>query len=354
MKRVLVVGSAEQSRGGVSSVIRLMKSMPVWEKYHCYWLGTQIQRSYVWKLWYAVRGNIIAFFIMWRYDIVHMHTTPDKLGLIIQLPILILAKLWRRRVILHLHVGNQLRTKKNGLFIFCLKRADNIVLLANKWKTLFNEYYPMVRIPTTVIYNACEKVEEVPFAEKEKIIIMAVYFDDNKAPDVLLRAWHILKDSYPEWKVVLMGNGDVEKYQRMADEMGLSDSVTFPGYLTGREKESIWRKASIYCMCSYEEGFPMVVLEAWMYGINVVTTLVGGLPDVIEEGRNCLTFDFGDYEGLAQKLRLLMDDSAKRGKMAEYSRQFVEGHFSVQRINDNLDALYGKGICGKCIYDNDL
>lgn len=46
MTKVLMVGSAEQSGGGVASVLRLMKIMPFWEKYHCGWLGTQIQRGY--------------------------------------------------------------------------------------------------------------------------------------------------------------------------------------------------------------------------------------------------------------------------------------------------------------------
>ena len=45
MTKVLMVGSAEQSGGGVASVLRLMKTMPFWEKYHCGWLGTQIQRG---------------------------------------------------------------------------------------------------------------------------------------------------------------------------------------------------------------------------------------------------------------------------------------------------------------------
>ena len=49
-----MVGSAEQSAGGVANVIRLMKAMPFWNQYRCGWLGTQIQRSYAIKLWYAV------------------------------------------------------------------------------------------------------------------------------------------------------------------------------------------------------------------------------------------------------------------------------------------------------------
>ena len=51
-----MVGSAEQSGGGVASVVRLMKGMPFWQKYHRRWLGTQIQRTYGVKLWYALKA----------------------------------------------------------------------------------------------------------------------------------------------------------------------------------------------------------------------------------------------------------------------------------------------------------
>ncbi|MBQ0073383.1 MAG: glycosyltransferase family 4 protein [Prevotella sp.] len=369
MKRVMMVGSAEQSAGGVSSVIKLIKKMPVWEEYSCYWLGTQIQRNYLWKLWYAVKSNIIAFFIMWKYSIIHMHTTPDKLGLLIQLPVLLWAKCLRKKVILHLHVGNQLKTKKNPLFVFCLKRADRIVFLAKKWENLFSIYYPEVNIPTAVIYNPVEDVDlfsserECPqinrkfdvntfdafMKQKEKRIMMAAWYNDNKAPDVLLKAIRSLTLTISKregteyldgWKVDMLGNGEVERFKKMAEDMGLSDIVSFPGYVTGKEREEYFRKASIYCMCSYEEGFPMVVLESWMYGINVVTTPVGGLPDVIEEGKNCLTFDFGDDEGLAKQLLVLMDNAEKRREMAEYSLEFAINHFSMEKINEDLKELY--------------
>lgn len=342
MIRVLIVGSAQESAGGVSSVIKLMKKMPVWKEFSCYWLGTQIQRNYLWKLWYAVKGNIIAFFIMWRYSIVHMHTTPDKLGLLIQLPILIWAKCLGKKVILHLHVGNQLKTKKNPLFVFCLKRADRIVLLAKKWEMLFSTYYPEIDVPTTVVYNPSEIVPEVPYAQKEKRIMMAAWFNENKAPELLLKAWNSIRMDFPEWKVDMLGNGEVEKYRAMADEMGLADTVSFTGYVTGKEREEYFRKASIYCMCSYEEGFPMVVLESWMYGICVVTTPVGGLPDVIEEGKNCLTFYFGDWEGMAKQLRVLIENEEKRKEMAEYSRKFAIEHFSMDKISEDICNLYKK------------
>ena len=125
-KKVLVVGSARESFGGVSSTIKLMEKMSVWKDFSCHWLGTQIQRNYLWKLWYAVKSNFTAFFILWRYDIVHFHTVPDRICLIIQLPIFMLALLWHKRIIMHIHMGNQLRNHtQNALFLWHLRHADS-------------------------------------------------------------------------------------------------------------------------------------------------------------------------------------------------------------------------------------
>lgn len=343
MAKVLMVGSAEQSGGGVSSVIRLIKKMPVWNEYSCYWLGTQIQRNYVWKLWYAVKSWLIALFIIWHYDIVHFHTVPDKICLIIQFPVFLLALVGRKKIIMHIHMGNQLNEHtENGLFLWHLKKADRIVLLAQRWEKLFKEKFHTIETPTTVLYNACDPVGRVPYENKHKSIIFAGYMDDNKAPNILLDAWAKLKDKYSDWKVTLMGNGDIDRFVNMAHEKGLQDCVEFTGYVRGQKKVYYFTHAAIYVLCSYNEGFPMVVLEAWAYGIPIVSTPVGGLPDVIVENKNCCTFDFGDSDGLADRLERLINDEDLRKEMSQYERNFVVRTFSLNSINRDFETLYSE------------
>lgn len=339
-KRVLVVGSAEKSGGGVASVIKLIKKMSVWHDYHCYWLGTQIQRNYIWKVWYALKSYIVSLFIIWRYDIVHFHTVPN-ISMLVQLPIFILAIIGGKKIILHIHVGNQLSHHQwDKLFKWHLRHANLVILLAKKWQQLFEKEYEDIKVPTAVLYNACDFVPKVPFDKKEKIIIMAAFFNDNKAPDLLLKAWQKIKDQYQDWQIYMLGNGEVDRFRKMSDNMGLSESVHFEGYVTGKVKESFYKRASIMAVCSYEEGFPMVVLEAWAYGICVVTTPVGGLPDVLEDGKNALKYDFGDWNALACHLSNLMDNENKRLKLAEYSRQFVSNRFSLKAIDAELKKIY--------------
>ena len=84
----------------------------------------------------------------------------------------------------------------------------------------------------------------------------------------------------------------------------------------------------------------MVVLEAWARGIAAVTTPVGGLPDVIEEGKNCLTFPFGDADALAAQMRKLMKSPELRKSMAEYSKVFGERVFAPEKVNESIERLY--------------
>ncbi len=242
---------------------------------------------------------------------------------------------------MHIHMGNQLaENTENKLFLWCLKRADLIILLAKKWERMFKEWFPGIETPTTVVYNASTHVEKVDWGRKQKRIIMVGYLDDNKAPDLLLKAWDSIRGDYPDWRVSFLGNGEVERFQRMAKEMGLLDTVEFTGYVMGDKKKEYFDTASIYCLCSYHEGFPMAVLEAWEHCIAVVTTPVGGLPDVIDEEKNALTFDFGDWLGLAKQLRTLMDDESLRKNMADYAYEFVEEKFSAQNGDEKFRRLY--------------
>lgn len=342
-RRVMMVGSARQSGGGVASVIRTMTAMPFWKRRSCYWLGTQIQRNYLWKLWYALRSAVVAPFIMPRYGIIHFHTTPNSLGLLIQMPELLYAKLLRKKVVVQVHMGNQLvNYTNNRLFKWVLRRADLVLLLARRWQKLYEESYSDVGTPSDVLYNAAPDVPTVSPDEKTKTILMAAYLCENKGVDVLLKAWKRLQPSHPDWSVVIMGNGEVERYKRLAADMGLAGSVRFAGYLTGGERERQWREASVYCMCSYEEGFPMVALEAWMYGAALVTTPVGGLPDVIEDGRNCLVFPFGDSDALADRLQQLIGKEPLRQRLTSYSRPFAASLFSISKINDDVERIYSR------------
>lgn len=84
----------------------------------------------------------------------------------------------------------------------------------------------------------------------------------------------------------------------------------------------------------------MVVLEAWAHSIAVITTPVGGLPDVIEESINCLTFPFGDADKLANQLERLICDEQLRIKLSTCGYKYVQEHFSLNIVSKHLERIY--------------
>ena len=338
-----MTGTAENAGGGITSVIRLIKKMPVWDKYNIYWLATQTnERNGFAKLWIAMKAAMIAPFVIWDCKVVHFHIVPG-ITLLIQLPELFFAKLFRKKIILEIHVGNQLEPYvKDKFFKWWLKKADLILLLAKRWENYFTEVYSDVQVATDVLYNACKIEKQIPFEEKKKSILFVGTIHENKAPDLLLKAWAKLKEKYPDWHVTFMGSGNIPYYKKMSEQLGVAESVKFTGYITGDEKEKCFHDASIYCMCSYMEGFPMTVLEAWSHSIAVITTPVGGLTDAIEEERNCLTFSMGDSQALADQLERLICDEILLRQLCQIGYQYAKDHFSINVINMKLDSIYSR------------
>jgi glycosyltransferase involved in cell wall biosynthesis len=101
------------------------------------------------------------------------------------------------------------------------------------------------------------------------------------------------------------------------------------------------KKASVFCLASYAEGFPMAVLDAWSYGIPVISTPVGGLPDVLLDGENVLFFQPGDIDGLSDKLKCLLTDGSLRLRLSDASLCLANGEFSVSYVNEQMVDLYG-------------
>lgn len=149
---------------------------------------------------------------------------------------------------------------------------------------------------------------------------------------------------YPDWQVVFAGNGEVEHGKALAASLGISSQTVFLGWVNGTDKDKAFKEASIFCLPSYAEGFPMAVLDAWAYGLPVITTPVGGLPDIAENGKNVLFFPPGDIDSLAKCLKKMINDEVFRTSISKESLKFSSDLFAVDVINNQIGEMY-KDLC---------
>lgn len=174
----------------------------------------------------------------------------------------------------------------------------------------------------------------------EKIILYAGTINERKGYSDLIKAFAKIASKHPEWKVVFAGNGEIEKGEQLARQLDIANQVVFEGWVSGTPKDNLFRKASIFCLPSYAEGFPMAVLDAWAYGLPVITTPVGGIPDVAVDGENMLLFNPGDIDKLAEDIDRLITDNVLRHKICEASIEFAKDKFNVNTINKQLGKIY--------------
>lgn len=323
--------------GGIVTVITAWLRMPLFRDGGAGWLETQSNKSRLLKWYYLFRGWIQMLWMVPGYDIIHFHSTPGHC-LISHLPILLYARLWKKKTIAHIHVGNQLKLYEHSrLFRFFLQKSDVVVTLAKVWEPMMMACgVPQERI--TTIYNPSP--EPVPPSTREPYILFFALMNKNKGYDLLIRAFASLAPEFPDWRLEMAGTGETEQAKQLAAELGAAEQIHVHGWVTGAAKDELLRHASGYCMASYMEGFPMAVLESYAYGIPVVTTPVGGLVDVLEDGKNALVFDFGDVKGLTAQLRRLMEDEPLRKQLSAASSDLAQRLFSPTMVEASLKQLY--------------
>lgn len=174
----------------------------------------------------------------------------------------------------------------------------------------------------------------------KNIILYAGTVNERKGYADLIHGFAKIAKSFPDWEIVFAGNGEIEQGMKLAKKLEIENQIEFAGWVTGKEKDILFRHASIFCLPSYAEGFPMAVLDAWAYSLPVITTPVGGIPDVAIDGENMLLFTPGDTDKLAENMEKLISDKDLRDKISKASLEFANGQFNINTINKKLGEIY--------------
>lgn len=339
LPKVLVVATSEKTRGGITACVSVIKKSYLWDKFRCRWIETQIDRNLFLKVFYLVKSYLCFFVLAPFYDIIHFHSVPGNC-IRLHYPLFRYAVLLDKRVIVHLHVGDQLlnypEDKKLRYFLI---NATLIIALSFKAKGIIDDIYSP-HAPVKVLYNAAPEVKLVKNTDKEKFILVAGILDKNKAYDVIIKAFALISDKFPDWRLVFAGNGDIDVAKGIALTKGVSERVDFPGWINGDSKVELFEKASVYCLASYVEGFPMSVLEAWSYGLPVICTTAGGLADVVSNRVNAMVFEAGNVEMLAALMSELLGDESLRSVVSQNSLSLVKEKFAPDLIFSQLESIY--------------
>ena len=139
----------------------------------------------------------------------------------------------------------------------------------------------------------------------------------------------------------IVGDGPMRaKYEKHAFDNNISN-VVFEGYKSGEELKNIFRNAAFLVMPSeWYENAPMTVLEAYAYGKPIIGANIGGIPEMVEEGKTGLLFQPCDTEGLRKQITRLLSSPSDIVKMGRSARARVEKDHNASVHYDNLMRVY--------------
>lgn len=341
MTKVLVVATSRKTRGGITSVIKAHETGEQWKKYHCKWIETHRDKGRFGKLWHLVKSFITYFFLLPSYDLVHIHTSEPPSALRKCL-FMWWAKIWNKKVIVHFHAfspDTTIRSKYRNIYKYLFDKADVVIVLSNLWRDYVNEVFHLEH-KVKVVYNPCTTDISDKQYSKRKQILYAGTINARKGYADMIKAFALIAKEYPDWQIVFAGNGEIDQGKALAEKLGIAEQTIFLGWINGESKDRAFKEASIFCLPSYAEGFPMAVLDAWAYGLPVITTPVGGIPDIAQDGENLLLFNPGDIKALARQMKKMITDGNLRERISEQSIQLAKTTFNIKTINKEIGEIY--------------
>tara|TARA_R110000868_G_scaffold1670_2_gene13472 strand:- start:9711 stop:10769 length:1059 start_codon:yes stop_codon:yes gene_type:complete len=339
--KVLIVATSRLTRGGITSVVKAHESGTQWKENNCKWIETHRDGSSIKKMRYLITALITYIFYLPFYDIVHIHVglrTSIKRKMIFAK----LAKLINRKIIIHFHPATEKHLfdenfSKSIYNLFAL--SDRLIVLSKQWVRWINEAYPDNNFKLQVLHNPCPLVTRGKESENP-YILFAGTLNERKGYNRLLEAFASIAKKKPQWKLKFAGNGELNEAKQLAIGLRIESQVEFLGWINGKTKDIVFKEASIYCLPSWGEGFPMGVLDAIAYGIPVVTTPVGGIPDIIISGENGYIFETYNTKMLANQLTLLIDSKEERKAIIKQADKLLKNEFNLEKINQSLSLIY--------------
>jgi glycosyltransferase involved in cell wall biosynthesis len=162
---------------------------------------------------------------------------------------------------------------------------------------------------------------------------------ERKGLGDLIRAFALLERGRFELEIV-GGGSDERALRQLASALGVAGEVRFLGPQPRAEVARRYREADLFTLPSSAEAFGNVFAEALASGLPIVSSPIGGIPDLVEHGTNGLLVTPGDVNGLAAAIRYLAEDPELRLAMAQRNRAKAEATLEWSRVTHRYLSTY--------------
>jgi len=361
-KKLLFLVPAPSSRGGINNYFQVLKGKLSYDVFY-FTRGARTwpyRKNFFKEIFRALKDlqNFRKKIRTEVFDLVQTSTSLSSLSIIRDGLFILLAKRHNIKVIVFFrgwHLISERLIERRFLPIF--KRVyfntDACITLSDDFKQKLIEWgYPQeIFIETTIAKTPrVKKIDKAYLLNKYKnnrnsiiYLLFLARIEPDKGIYVTLDVFNILKINFPFLKLNIAGDGkELDAAKKYTKENGIHD-VTFLGHVTQGAKEDVFTSSHIFIFpSSHGEGMPNAVLEAMVYGLPVVSRPIGGLKQIIVQGKNGYLTESKDPKIIADiTSKLLIDwDNTKNIALNNYS--VARKNFTTPAVVKRLEVIYDR------------
>lgn len=259
------------------------------------------------------------------------------------------ARLAGVKVLLHLHAAQIIafhetlprpgRALLRGMF----RSADHVVVLGDLWRRWVSETFGVPPQAISVVNNGVPATPlprvPRPAGAAFRLLFLGNLLERKGIVD-LLHALARPEAQAADICLTVAGGGAVDTYRAMATELGIAHRVRFTGWLDQATARKHVTEADALILPAYDEGLPLVILEAMATGVPVICTPVGAIPEVFTDRETALFVTPGDRAGIAAAVIELSQDEALQAHLSEQGLAMYHRQFTMQAFATRIAALY--------------
>jgi glycosyltransferase involved in cell wall biosynthesis len=268
---------------------------------------------------------------------------------------LILARLARAfsiPYIVHVHTGrfgeflNRASPRLAAALERFFEQSVGVIVLGRDFRSLIEKRFPRLKTKVHLLANATPSRRRTPREVRpgDRLQLTTVgYIGPNKNTVQLIEALARLKPR-TDWVATIAGNGDIDTARAHVNRLGLADRVSLPGWIDHAAVQELLDRTDVFVLPSLSEGMPMAILEALSYGVPVVATPVGAIPEVVGHERNGLIIPVGDLDALVEALARLLDDGDLRRSLGQQGLRDHAERYDLQGYIERLKGIWNLAV----------
>ncbi len=180
---------------------------------------------------------------------------------------------------------------------------------------------------------------ELPTLVNRPIVGIVAHLSGEKGHENLIRAAASLRGEFPDALYAIVGEGALkDQLVEMVESLDLKDQFVFTGFR--HDSEALMKTFDVFCLPSLSEGLSSAILSAMACSLPVIATSVGGIPELVIEGKTGFLVPPNDSDNLAEALKRVLESPKLRSQLGEAGRLRVEKYFTIRRKIERTASLY--------------